>query len=132
MAKNNKSQLTLYKFLQIIGIKSNELDLILYNLDLYYFQKEEFKLDENGIQRYNSEGIPLKRILWPSKGKLKQIQKKLEFKIFKKIKFPEYVQGGIKKKSGVTNAKIHLGKKFKFLTDIKMFYPSIDNLITER
>lgn len=127
MEKKAKSPLTLFKFLRILKIEDNALELILHDLDSYYFKKEEPKFDQGGNPRLDSNGIQLKRILHPSKGKLKQIQRSLEYKIFKYIKYPEYVQGGIKKKSGVTNAKIHKGNKFKFLTDIKMFFPSIDN-----
>ena len=126
MAPKNKPPLTLYKFLQILNIEDTDLDLIFHDLDSYYFKKEELKYNQKGLQRFDSEGNPLIRTLWPSRGKLKQLQRSLEFKFFKKIKYPDYVQGGIKQKSGVTNAKLHKGNKFKFLTDIKMFFPAID------
>lgn len=129
MASKNRKKppLTLYKFLKILKIEDTKLELIFDDLDSYYFKKEEIKFNQKGLQRFDSEGAPLTRILWPSRGKLKQLQRALEFKFFKKISYPNYVQGGIKQRSGVTNAKLHKGNKFKFLTDIKMFFPSIDN-----
>lgn len=40
---------------------------------------------------------------------------------------PEYAYGGIKNRDNIVNAKQHQGKKYKFTTDLKDFFPSISN-----
>jgi len=127
LANKKLSKLTEYKFLNILGISNLDLEVILQDIDSYYTYKEILKIGQNGNPRFDENGNQLRRILHPSIGKLKSIQKQLQFKFFNKITFPNYVQGGIKKRSNVTNAKLHKGKKFKFLTDIKMFFPSISH-----
>src|SRR5690606_9123093 len=41
--------------------------------------------------------------------------------------FPEHINGGVKGKSNITNAKPHQGKKFIFTTDLSNCFPSIKN-----
>jgi RNA-directed DNA polymerase len=65
------------------------------------------------------------RKIHPSTGRLKLIQGRIKKQILDSIKFPEYVQGANKGYSNITNARLHLGKKFKFTTDIRKFFPSI-------
>lgn len=68
-----------------------------------------------------------KRIINPSVLRLKEIQKIVNREILKKIPVPAYIFGGTKGKDNVLNAKIHQGKKFKFVTDLTNFFPSITN-----
>jgi RNA-directed DNA polymerase len=50
----------------------------------------------------------------------------------KQIKFPLYAQGGIKKRSIITNAKMHCNKKYVATFDIKDFFPSVNLNKVER
>ena len=40
---------------------------------------------------------------------------------------PDYAYGAVKGRDNVSNAKRHQGKKYKFTTDLKDFFPSITN-----
>jgi len=59
--------------------------------------------------------------------KLKEIQKRINKSILNKMSIPKYIFGGAKGKDNVLNAKQHQGKKFKFITDLTNFFPSITN-----
>lgn len=121
------ARLTEYKFFKILNITVEDFDLICTYIDDYYRKKVILKKDSEGKPRYDGNGKRLERILYPSHGQLKRIQKQIESKFLKKIELPYYIQGGVKNRSNVTNAKLHKGSKYKFLTDIKSFYPSISN-----
>jgi retron-type reverse transcriptase len=56
---------------------------------------------------------------------LSLLQKNLETSINLKVKFAPCVQGFIRKRSIVTNAKKHLGRKFILTCDINNFFESI-------
>jgi len=61
----------------------------------------------------------------PSLKELKKIQRAIKERILVPIEMPSNIHGGVKKKSNITNAKSHQGKKFQFTTDLQDFYPSI-------
>ncbi len=65
------------------------------------------------------------RILYPSRGRLKAIQDGIKVNILSRIPMPDFVQGGVKGKSNITNALVHKGKRYKFTTDLKKFFPSV-------
>jgi RNA-directed DNA polymerase len=56
---------------------------------------------------------------------LKVIQKKIKSNILSEISLPDNVHGGVRRRSNISNAKPHQGKKFQFTTDLQNFYPSI-------
>lgn len=62
------------------------------------------------------------KILNPS---LELLQKNISTAIANNVEFPEYVQGFIRKRSIISNAKQHLAKKYIFSIDIKDFFESI-------
>lgn len=103
--------------LSILKIKKSHLKKVLDNIAFYYkpWIKEEIKKD----------GSVKKRPICPSTGTLKLLQKKLKGSLFGKYKLPDYVQGGIKGKDSITNAKAHQGKNFHFCLDLKNFFPSV-------
>lgn len=101
----------------VLSCEYCELEKICSEIDLYYYESKLLKGYKNGEPQY--------RILYPSKGKLKLIQSQIKNNILSKIQFPWYVQGGVKKRDNITNASLHLGKKYKFMTDIKKFFPSV-------
>jgi RNA-directed DNA polymerase len=108
-----------------------ELNYLLENIDRYYYEKKELKLNYDGSPRLN-KGQPQYRIMNPSKGRFKQVQTRIKNKIFPKFTFPVNVQGSIKEKDNITNAKIHKGKKYHLCTDLSNFYPSVtSNLVYE-
>lgn len=109
-------------------LKSNmrEVEMIINRIDRYYYQKEEVKLDDKGEPKIKN-GTVLKRVLNPSTGRLKILQKRILKEILNKIDLPDYVFGSRTGKSNISNARMHMGRKFIFTTDISSFFPSINH-----
>ena len=104
----NKTKLAKY-----LGITRKEL-LNLCNEDLYKVREEP---------KHNGTGT--RTIEAPAK-KLKSVQRKLN-KELQKIKTPTYLFSGIKGKSFIDNALVHLQNKYILCVDIHSFYPSTDS-----
>src|SRR5688572_14108516 len=109
----------------LLCCKSAEIEFICENINSYYEKWIENKLDSSGKIRTFSDGTPKQRIIRPSFRRLKEIQRAIKINILSKIELPLNVQGGVKKKSNITNAKIHQGNKYKFCTDLQNFFPSV-------
>lgn len=110
----------------IIGESKSNLDNIIKNLDTHYTEWIEEKIDKKtGQLKTYLDGTIKKRVIRPSKKELKKIQSKIKDRILSQIELPNNIHGGVKKKSNITNAKPHQGNKYKFVTDLKDFYPSI-------
>jgi RNA-directed DNA polymerase len=110
----------------LFNISNENLIKILDNIESYYYEKRTIKLNKDGTPKFKG-GIPQERLLCPSKNPLKQIQSIIKNKMLSNILLPLNVQGGIKKKDNISNAKIHQGKKYHFCTDVSEFFPSINN-----
>lgn len=120
--------LDVIKLCKILGITTDALDSILGDVDKYYYLISNPKINKKtGLQFIDKLGRPRTRDLYPSKGLLKEIQVKLYHRILKPIKLPKYAFGGVEKRDNVLNAKTHQGNKFFFNTDLRNYYPSIDN-----
>jgi len=65
------------------------------------------------------------RILSVPHNDLKKLQQKLLTEIFYKVRLPNYLHGGILKKSIITNARSHINQQWVINFDIKSFFPSI-------
>lgn len=111
-----------------IGIPEESLTELLANIETYYYQKEEQKLDQEGLPILNKEGIPKVRILNPSTGLLKKVQSKIKNRILAKVQMPNNIRGGVRGQDNIKNARYHVGNKFKFATDLKDFFPSISEI----
>lgn len=113
----------LYKLLKV---KEEEVGSILNKIDSYYYTKVESKLDKNGNPIIKN-GKEVSRVLTPSKGKLKHIQSLIKGRILRSFDFPEFIQGGVRGKDNISNAKRHKGMKYHFVSDIKDFFPFVTN-----
>ncbi|WP_343631101.1 reverse transcriptase family protein [Fluviicola sp.] len=114
------------KFCHNIGIKKELVSEISSNLDSYYKEWQEIKKDKvTGENKKYKDGTVKKRIIRPSLKELKVIQRAIKERILVPISMPSNIHGGVKKRSNITNAKPHQGKKFQFTTDLQDFYPSI-------
>ncbi len=110
---------------RVCAVEPTHLLAILKNIDSYYYMKEEPKKDrQTGKIKLDENGKAKMRKIFPSKGRLKLVQKNLEL-YFKTFHFPPYIMGGIKKRDNVKCVNTHKGNKFHFLTDIESFFPSI-------
>lgn len=110
----------------ILGCTRDELIYITENIDSYYQEWNENKINkETGEYKKFKDGTIKKRTMRPSLNRLIEIQNAIKIKILSPISLQENVHGGIKKKSNITNAKEHKGKKYQFTTDLLNFYPGI-------
>ncbi len=114
-------------FSYILKVDFKEIQAIINNIDNYYKEKIIIKLDKFGKPKLDKNGEPKKRIINPSLNRLKVIQKRIQKNILLSIELPNYAFGAVKGKDNVDNAKQHQGKKYKFTTDLKDFFPSITN-----
>lgn len=115
------------KHLSEFFLKTSETDLtkLAENPDSYYhvFQKKKIKPDGS---------IKIREIV-EAKGQLKKIHKLILKNILSKIEYPSppFI-GGLKKKDNILNAYFHKGKPYKFCTDLKNFFPHINNKMVYR
>lgn len=86
----------------------------------------------NSCNSYTEFTVPSKnkdRLVYEPKYELKRIQKRINSRIFEKVEYPSYLQGGIKdrinKRDYVENAKLHVNSKHLINLDIKSFYDNI-------
>jgi RNA-directed DNA polymerase len=116
----------LKKLCSIIGFKPKDVEQVALNIDDYYKEWVEKKIDKKtgDFKRY-LDGTIKERTLRPSQRELKTIQTNIKNKILGSIQFPDNVHGGIKRRSNISNAKSHQGKKYQFTTDLQEFYPNI-------
>lgn len=116
------------KLCAIISFKPKEVENIVNNLDNYYKEWIEKKIDKKtGLPKIYLDGTEKKRTIRPSQKELKLIQLRIKNKILVPIKLPKVVHGGVKKCSNITNAKPHQGNKYIFTTDLQEFYPNISS-----
>lgn len=110
----------------LLCCKPGEIEYLCDNISSYYGKWVEEKKDRvSGKVKTYPDGTPKVRVIRPSYKRLKQIQKSIKMNILSKITMPENIQGGIKKKSNITNAKKHQGNKYQFATDLQEFFPSV-------
>lgn len=116
----------LHYLASLLVCKPGDIEYLCDNIHDYYDKWVEQKMDKvTGVPKIYPDGTPKQRIIRPSFNKLKQIQKSIKINILGRIALPENIQGGIKKKTNITNAKKHQGKKFQFATDLQDFFPSV-------
>lgn len=125
----NSSEFKINEFKKLcatVCVKPTELENISKNLDKYYKEWIEKKIDKKtGLPKKYLDGTEKQRIIRPSHGKLKAIQSVIKTKILAPIPLPNSVHGGVKGCSNITNAKPHQGNKYIFTTDLQEFYPNI-------
>jgi len=123
-SRYKKTQFKLFCF--DVGFKPDEVRYIVENIDSYYKEWFEKKVDkEKGGYKKYKDGTVKERVIRPSLRELKTLQRNIKNRVLAPINLPNEVHGGVKKRSNVTNAKPHQGKKFQFTADLQNFYPSI-------
>ncbi|MBK7303005.1 MAG: RNA-directed DNA polymerase [Saprospiraceae bacterium] len=111
----------------LLKTKWEKLVEITENIDRYYFENKVIKKDKDGIPKLDKFGNPKIRTIYPSVGELKHLQKLINLKIFRLVPIFECAMGGVKKRDNIINSSFHKGKKYKFLTDLKDCFPSINS-----
>jgi len=81
------------------------------------------------ISSKNRKGEQKDRNVCDAKYELKKLQKRINSRIFEKVEYPDYLQGGIKdednRRDYVVNATRHAHANQIICIDVKNFYPSI-------
>lgn len=95
-------------------LKQRDADFLFASINNLYFKKQIPKKDGS-----------VRQLFIPNKD-LKAFQKSIIKFLEKQIKFPFYVQGGIKRRSIITNAKMHCNKNWVSTFDIKDFFPNVN------
>lgn len=110
----------------LLKTNKKEIDRILSDMDKFYDPFKIPKKNKDGTYKIKMGKLEARNIC-PSKGRLKEIQNKIKVQILSKYEFQDHVQGGVKGKDNITNAKVHKGNKYFFVTDLKDFFPSISS-----
>lgn len=101
-----------------LGYKVEDLNNILAQPDNHYhFARKKGVIKGQMVYRHFN----------PSKRNLKDVQNRLQSRIFSKIELPSHLHGSVRKKSNVTNAKAHQGKPYKLHTDLKSYFDFVSN-----
>ena len=112
----------------LLNCSPTEIEYLCNNIQSYYGKRVEQKKDKTtGKVKTFLDGTPKFRIIRPSYRRLKEIQKAIKNNILAKVELPENVQGGVKKKSNISNARRHKGNKYQFTTDLLNFFPRINH-----
>lgn len=112
-------------FPTIIGFSPKELKEVIDNIDKHYDEWELVKTDKTtSLPKTYSDGTIKKRFIRAAKSKLHIIQDRIKTRILAVIDLPDCVQGGVRGKSNISNAKKHQGNKYILTTDLKEFFPS--------
>lgn len=110
----------------MLKCKPYEIEYICSHLQDYYGKRIETKPDKKtGKPKTYKDGTVKTRIIRPTYKRLKVIQTSIKLNILSDVELPPNVQGGVKKKSNITNGKKHQGNKYKFTIDLQEFYPSV-------
>ncbi len=110
----------------LVGYKFEQLKDIIDRKSEYHYSYSQKKRDDKGNLKI-VDGVVQRRVFNPSKKELKNIQSRLQHKILNKIPIIENFKGGIRGNSNIANARAHLGRKYRFQTDIKNCFPSISS-----
>jgi len=111
----------------ILKVDIKEIYTIIQNIDKFYTEIIKLKEDKEGLPILDKNGKPKSRTLNPSHNRLKVIQKRIQKNILLKLQLPDYAFGAVKGRDNVDNANVHKGKKFKFTTDLRNYFPSISH-----
>ena len=103
---------TLKHLAYTLKIDVTEFEKIIGKIDDYYYESKEPKL-KDGKPRLNKNGEIEYRIIHPSKGRLKEIQKRINTNILKNIPTHSLIVVGIGSVVDRTGGKIDFGVPFK-------------------
>lgn len=103
----------------VLGYSVQEMADILSDAEKNHYHFQRFKGVVKGEKKY--------RHFYPSKKNLRDLQNRIQSRIFQKITLPAHIQGCTKGRGNITNAKLHQGKLYKFHTDLKSYFDFVTN-----
>lgn len=78
------------------------------------------------VRPYAKKDIPKKvRLINQPLNPLKEVQKRINNNILAQVSLPDYICGGVKGKSTISNALMHQGSRVLVTLDIENYFPSI-------
>lgn len=101
-----------------LNIELSELKVITAKSDLLFFLTKEI-IKDDGSSRFTYDARP----------PLKALHGKVCEAFLKRVKYPDYLQGSIKKRDYLTDARKHVGSKVLISEDITNFFPSISKKV---
>lgn len=104
---------------RVLGVSSiEELSDVADNAHRFY--RPGKTVEKNGKKRKTIKTI----------GKLRLIQGRIKGRLLSRLKFPRYLQGGVKDlefpRDHVRNAALHAGSRLVITQDVRKFYPSVE------
>jgi len=87
-------------------------------------KKADFKRVCEDTNSYYHEFLHKERPIAEPLEQLRVLQQRLKY-LLAEIQLPEYIHGGVKGRSPLTNARLHVGKAAVLNFDIKQFFPSV-------
>ena len=112
----------------LLQCREEEIEYLCDHIRSYYKKWVEKKINaKTGLPKTYPDGTVKQRTIRPSLFTLKKIQKRIKKVILDAVKFPANIQGGVKGKTNILNAKRHQGNKYIFCTDLQEFYPGINH-----
>src|SRR5262245_24787846 len=102
-----------------LGYTIGEMETILSETDKNHYHFQKFKSIEKGEKKHSH--------FYPSKKSLRDLQNRIQSRIFQKIQLPPHIQGCTIGRGNITNAKLHQGKLYKLHTDLKSYFDFVTN-----
>jgi RNA-directed DNA polymerase len=103
----------------VLGYTTEEMEKVLSETEKNHYHFQRLKSIEKGERKY--------RHFFPSKRDLRDLQNRIQSRIFDKILLPSHIQGCTKGRGNITNAKLHQGKLCKLHTDLKSYFDFVSN-----
>ncbi|AEG01600.1 reverse transcriptase family protein [Methylomonas methanica] len=101
-----------------LGLSKEDLIELASNSNEYFFIAKKVEKPDKSI-----------RLTYDVKPRLKQIHEKICCNLLKKVNYPDYIQGGVRGKSYLSNCQNHTHKKIVIKEDVSNFFPSISKKI---
>lgn len=114
------------RFCYKIGVPRELIERVAEDIEAYYKEWKRPKKHNDGSHKIKN-GVVQFRVINPSIKDLKWIQKRICNRVLSKFEFPINIQGGLKKRDNIKNARLHLGKKYHLCTDLSDFFPSVSH-----
>jgi len=103
----------------ILGYTVAEMEGIIAEKEKQHYHFAQSKGIVMGVEQF--------RHFYPSKKNLKDLQNRIQDRIFCKILLPLHIQGCVRGRGNITNAKLHQGKHYKLHTDLKSYFDFVTN-----
>lgn len=106
---------------RILGVTRDQLQNVADNIDAHYHEWPSTDARTGKVRQIRS----------PS-AELKSIQRRLAKRLFRCTSLGPEVQGGVRGRSTLTNAAMHLGRAYLVTIDVRRFFPSVRHTIVYR